>query len=198
MYCSTLVLGCHLDGVMDHLAAHCRLNDHISHFPGAEIARLELEGGVRVVLADLCVRDGVVDLDPAILSYAIVAVLPVIIPNDLQVGEDVLELGMLLVDPSLIFEVDLILGKSLFWHADCLSYVIALSFEFGDAVWLGLELGLPNFQVFRRLLEWYFATRSNPMEFQGVALLDKEVAAFNINGVDLDDLCLSEDSRCRH
>ena len=111
MSSSTLVLRFHIDLVVNHLAINCSLNDHAAHFPGSKVLRFELEESVRVVLADLSVRDRVVDFDSAILTNPIVAIGPAVIPSDLQVSENVCELWMRLVDPSFIVVVAHIFGK---------------------------------------------------------------------------------------
>ena len=96
---------------MDHLAVNCSLNDRAVPFVGAKVLRSELKESVWVVLADLSVRDRVVDFDSAILTNPIVAIGPAVIPSDLQVSENVCELWMRLVDPSFIVVVAHIFGK---------------------------------------------------------------------------------------
>ena len=146
---ATLVLSCYHLRVMDNMTVHCGLNNRVAIVPGGEIGRIELESSVRVVLADLRDRDGVVDLDSALAgrSETIVAIGPVTTSCYLQAGEDSIELGMHHVAPSLCMSVDHIQGKSLVRHRDSLGNVLALSIESSDAVRCWAEPGLFDFQV---------------------------------------------------
>lgn len=167
---ATLVLSCYHLRVMDNMTVHCGLNNRVAIVPGGEIGRIELESSVRVVLADLRDRDGVVDLDSALAgrSETIVAIGPVTTSCYLQAGEDSIELGMHHVAPSLCMSVDHIQGKSLVWHGDWLGNVAALSFESCDGVRCWHKLDLPDLHMF-----WLLERRgagSSPAEFQSVVL----------------------------
>ena len=144
---ATLVLRCHHDRVMDNMSVHCRLRDQVVHVPGGEVGRVELEAGVGVVLADLRERNVVVDLDSALTCSpeAIVAIGPVIRPDDRHFSEDSIELGMNHIAPSRSMSVDHIQGKSLVRHRDSLGNVLALSIESSDAVRCWAEPGLFDF-----------------------------------------------------
>ena len=91
---AALILWCHLNGVMDYMTINSGLNNNVVHSPGGEVGRLELEGSVRVVLADLRERDVVVYLDTALtgLPEAVMAIVPVIRPYDCHIGEYSIEL----------------------------------------------------------------------------------------------------------
>ena len=90
---AAMVFTSYCDGVVDNSTADCGLNNEITLVPGGEVGRVEHESSIGVVLADFGKGDAVVDLDTAlVVPKAVVAIGPVIMAKDSQIGEDSIEL----------------------------------------------------------------------------------------------------------